>query len=175
MNENNFTSYAVDRKPEGKFGLLRIGLIALYIAFALLGFLIVYTIGIIPVYAICPLLLYILWLATWRYTQVTYEYTVEVGDITFTRSYGGRKKVEMLRIHVREATAIHPTEDEVGVGYTAVYDFRSSTKAPDSYCIVFLNEKEERCLAYFEATRKAIKLLSLYNSAAVSGKKELRY
>lgn len=175
MNENNFTSYAVDRQPEGKFGLLRVGLVALYIAFAVLGFLIVYAIGIIPVYAICPLLLYILWLATWRYTQVTYEYTVEIGDIVFTRSYGGRKKVELLRIHVREAIAIHPAEDEVGAGYATVYDFRSTVKSPDAYCIVFCNDKDERCLVYFEATRKAIKLLSLYNSAAVSGKKELRY
>lgn len=174
MNENSM-SYAVERKNEGRYAFLKIGLIALYILVVLGFFVAIYITRLVPVFAMCPFLTWILWLATWRYTQVTYEYSIEVGDVSFARIYGNRSRREVLKLHIREVKAVHPAEDERGGNYAKVYDFRGNAKTPDAYCLVFCNEKEERCLVYFEATRKAIKLLSLYNSSAVSGRKELRY
>lgn len=175
MNENS-TVYAIDRKHEGAFGFFRLGMIALYAAVVLAFFLVVYMTRLIPVFAMCPFLMMILVLATWRYTQVTNEYRIEVGEIIFTRIYGNRSRKELIKLRIREdVQEVFPAEDARGGNYAKVYDFRGSVNTPDAYCLVFTGSKDERCIVYFEATRKAIKLLSLYNPAVVSGKKELRY
>ena len=174
MNENA-TTYAIDRKQEGLYGLRRFGLIALYTAIVLAFFVLIYITRVVPLFALCPLLIYILYLATWRYTQETNEYVIEVGDITFSRIFGNRTRRQILKLHIRDLKAVLPIENEPHSAYDKVYDIRSSRTSPDGYCLVFHDKNEKKCLVRFDATRKAVKLLSMYNPSAVSGKKELRY
>ena len=170
----NSTTYSIDRKHEGSFAWRRIGLVALYAAVVIVFFVLIYTTRAVPLFAICPMALFILCLATWRYTQLTNEYVIEVGDITFSRIWGNRNRKTVLKLPVRELLAVYPAEDAGAGQFKRVYDFRGSVKTPDAYCIEF-TDGEERSLIYFEATKKAIKLIALYNPNAVRGRKELRY
>ena len=118
----------------------------------------------------------ILVLFTWRYVSVTHEYIIAVGEIAFSHIYANRKRKEVLRLSIREIEGVFFDEMDVrGKKIEKTYDFRSEANTPDSYCILFLDEKERRCLVYFEATRKAIKLLQLYHPHAVKTGKSLRY
>ena len=60
-------------------------------------------------------------------------------------------------------------------GVDRVLDFRSEAKTPDSYYLTFKDDKDKLCLVYFEATKKALKLMQLYNPGAVKLGKALRY
>lgn len=171
--QDNFFEYAVDVKPQGKLRRRRLLLIALYVLFSLLYFFGAATIGIPHIIAILPLLLWILVYYTWLYVSVSYEYVIAVGEITFTAIYGSRKRKELLRIPVRKADAIFYEDD--GTIYDQVYDFRSERNALDSYAIAFRDEEGHRILVWFEATRKALKILQLYNPSAVKMGKTLRY
>lgn len=174
MMENSII-YAVDCKGEGRYGRRRILFVFLYVAFVLAFFLAFCAVNIPQVVALCPILLLILVLATWRYTQVTNEYTIEVGDISFARIYGNRTRREYLKIPVKELRAVAPVEKCPAKNYKRSYEFRGSTKSPDSYYLIFLDKNGEEAIVYFEATRKALRLFSLYNPSVVTGKKDLRY
>lgn len=174
MTENYF-EYAVDEKPTGKNLLRRVLLIACYIVFALAYFIFFYTVKIPHVIAILPFILMIVVVFTWRYVNVTHEYVIAVGEITFSRIYSNRRRKEILRLSIRDLCEVAPDEGEAVGPFATVYDFRSEKSTPDSYVLVFQNERDRRCLVYFEATKKALKLMQLYNPAAVKYGKTLRY
>ncbi len=163
---DQYCEYAVDEKPSGKNLLLRVLLICGYILFSLVFFIICYRVGIVQLIAALPLLLLVIILFTWQYVSVTHEYIIEVGEISFVHIYANRRRREVLRLPVREALAIAPCEGKKPQA-DQVYEFRSTKDSPDSYYFLFVNEREQRCVAYFEATRKALKLMQIYNPGAV--------
>lgn len=174
MTENYF-EYAVEEKATGKNLIRRVLLILFYLIFSLAFFIAFSAIKIPQLIALLPLLLFIMVALTWRYVSVTHEYIIAVGEISFVNIYAGRKRKEILKLSVREAEEIAPDEGKTLPAVDKVYDFRSSPSTPDSYYLVFKDGKEKRCLVYFEATRKALKLLQLYNPGAVKQGKTLRY
>ncbi|MBQ8350961.1 MAG: hypothetical protein IJY20_02815 [Clostridia bacterium] len=174
MTENYF-EYAVDEKPKGKNLLRRVLLVVFYVVFALAYFIFFYSIKIPHVIAMLPFLLLIVVFFTWRYVNVTYEYIIAVGEITFSRILSNRSRKEMLQLSIRDLLEVVPDDGQKPASVDKIYDFRSEKGTPDSYCLVFQNGQEKRCLVYFEATKKALKLLQLYNPGAVKFGKTLRY
>lgn len=174
MEANSFT-YAVDRHAEGRYRLRRIFLITLYVLFVLVSFVVIYITRIPQVFALCPLFLFILVFYTWRYCQVTNEYVIEVGEISFTRIYGNRKRRPFLCLPIRSLARIAPQKDFALNRYRRVYDFRRTVTSPDNYAAEFVNERDERCLVLFEGTKKALRLFRLYNAAATTVKQDLTY
>ena len=174
MTENYF-EYAVDQKPNGKNLVYRILLIMSYIVFALAYFLFFYTVKIPQVIALLPFFLLFLVICTWRYVALTYEYIIAVGEITFSRIYANRKRKDVLQISIRDLIEVSPDEGQSPASVDKVYDFRSEKNTPDSYYLIFQDGHDRRCLVYFEATRKALKLMQLYNPGAVKLGKSLRY
>lgn len=171
---DNYFEYAVDAKPSGKNLLFRILLIVGYVLFAVLFFALFYAVHIPHLIALLPFSLFILVMLTWRYVSCTYEYIIAVGEISFARIYSNKLRREILRLHIRDLRRVMP-EPENNASYARVYDFRSAPTTPDSYCLVFADERERECLVYFEATRRSLKLLSMYNPSVVSLQKNTRY
>ena len=173
MTENYF-EYAVDEKPKGKNLLLRVLLITVYVALSL-GYVLAFVATMPQLIAMLPFLLAIVVAFTWRYVSVTHEYIIAVGEITFAHIYANKKRKEVLRLSARDLREVSPDDGEKPMNVDRVYDFRSEKNTPDSYCLVFQNEKGKCCLVYFEATKKALKLLQLYNPSVVKFGKTLRY
>ncbi len=171
MQENHF-EYAIDCKPEGKLLRRRILLIFLYIVFSFLFFFGAIAINIPQLIAMLPLLLVVLVHYTWLYVSVSYEYVIEVGEISFCAIYGNRKRKELLRVPVREVEAVF--YETPAATYDKTVDLRSSKRAVDTYYLSYYSEKTHILVA-FEATKKALKLLALYNPSAVKMGKTLRY
>ena len=51
-------------------------------------------------------------------------------------------------------------------GATRSYSALITPTSPDAYFATFENEKKEKCIVYFEATEKALKICRFYNPAA---------
>ncbi len=172
MQENYF-EYAVDVKPQGRLRFRRLLLVLFYVLFSACFFFGFSLLGIPQVIAVLPIIIWILVYYTWLYVSVSYEYVIAVGEITFVAVYGNRKRRELLRLHIREVESVFYEDD--GTAYDRVYDYRGDRETPDSYAIAFNDVEGHRAVVYFEATRKALKLLALYNPSAVKTGKALRY
>lgn len=172
---DNYLEYAVDAKPSGKNLVFRVLLILGYVLFAVLFFVLFYAIHIPHLIALMPFCVIILIACTWRYVSSTYEYIIEVGEISFSKIYSNKLRKEILRLHIRDLVRVVPTETLGSRSFAKTYDFRSAPDTPDAYGIVFKDNAERECLVYFEATGKALKLLSMYNPSAVSAQKKTRY
>ncbi len=171
MQENSF-EYAIDCKPEGKLFWRRFLLVLLYIVVSVAFLVFFIAVRIPQVIALLPILLWILVHYTWLYVSVSYEYVIEVGEISFAVIYDNRKRRELLRVPVRELEAVF--FEEPATTYDRVCDFRSSKRAVDTYYLSYY-EGNAHILVLFEATKRAIKLLSLYNPSVVRMGKTLRY
>lgn len=172
---DNYLEYAVDAKPSGKNLFFRILLVVGYVLFAVLFFVLFYAIHIPHLIALMPFCVIILIALTWRYVSCTYEYIIAIGEISFAKIYSNRLRKEILRLHIRDLVRVAPTESFASRSFASVFDFRSAPNTPDAYGIVFKDHAERECLVYFEATAKALKLLSMYNPSAVSAQKKTRY
>ena len=174
MTENYF-EYAVEEKNSGKNRLLRAALILAYVLYSAAFFLVFYLLLIPQIIALLPFSLLIIVPLTWRYVSVTHEYIISTGEISFANIYANRKRKEILKLSIKELCRVEPTEATGKESFFRVYDFRSAADSPDSYRILYKDEKDRLCLVYFEATKKALKLMRIYNPNAVVGGKELRY
>lgn len=166
--------YGVDKKREGKLKLLSIAFIALYVAFVGGTFGILYSIGLIPVFAAVPVLLWILVLFTWRYVQVDDKYTLSEGAFTLTRKYGNKKAKTLCEFRIKEAELIAPEYECAsalsGIPASHVIDARPSLSASDIYVAVFTDKDGTKRAVKFQATAQAVKVLRYYNENTVSSK-----
>mgnify|MGYP001043299371 CR=1 FL=1 len=106
------------------------------------------------------------------YGDVSYEYSLSSGKMDFSKIYGLRFKKDWFSIDLTKVERCAPAEEmtqneKVGGNYRRVYDATSSCKAKNRYYAIFKNEKEERCLAYFEVIEKSLKMIKVYHPATV--------
>ncbi len=166
----NQYEYIVKQKNEGVWKWRRIMMITLYIIFNLaylLAFLLTFPWAI----TFLPWLDLALILFTWRFVNPEYEYSTLSGEITFTTIWGGRTRKELFRINIRDFHKIAPYDEAAEAYVTAqkcTRDFKcmSSLQAPDLYYGIF-TLGEDKCVVYFEATEKALKILKYYNFSTV--------
>ena len=145
--------YVVAEKVTGKLRLRRAGLILLYILFPLTALVITAMSSIGPLLAaMCTFLALGTWMLvffTWRYVSVEYEYSVVSGRVTFCKIYGGRSRKKMLEMTLKEAEIIAPLSDEYS---GKIEDFA-----------LFRNSEGKKCVFYFEATARMLKICRMYN------------
>lgn len=174
MNEFLTYEYSVTPPIKGKRRRLKILLIAAYIVYCAVLLLTVMTVGklFLPLFALVPLTLWIIIFFTWRYTNPEYEYSITSGVLTFARIFGGRSRQKVFEQTVKQMETIAPLSktyshkiDEYRP--TRVYEGSSSHDSPDAYFALFENENGERCVYYFEATDRALKVLRHYNVKTV--------
>ena len=171
----NYVEYSYEKKSEGKVKLGRRLMIALYIVFgvgaaaAFIGF------QLYPVVAVVPVLVYILFLCTWRLVKydVYYEFKegrLELGKIKVSKQ--GRHKNPRVSVHIKEALEIAPYENEEQLtGVEKLYDYSESLTS-DKRILVIFSEKGVRAAVLLEATAKLGKLFTSFcpNAHDLKGK-----
>ena len=174
MNEFLTYEYAVAPPKKKKLKLL---LIFGYVLYALILFVLIATVGklFLPLFALVPITLWVIVFFTWPYTSPEYEYSMTSGELTFSVIYGGRIRKKVFETKIKDMEAIAPLEEPYSrkideFGPASVYEGASSHTSPDAYFAIFANEDGEKCVYYFEATERALKILRHYNPKTV-GKK----
>ena len=167
MNEFGTYEYVVERQNKGSGKLKPIFFIVGYVVLAL-GFLLFAVTSKIgaPLVALAPVALWIAVFLTWRYTKVEYEYSITSGILTLSEIYGGRSRKVITEFKLKDCCKIAPLsefgkrdEAETDVTYSALGDKDS----PNAYFASYDDEKGRRCVVFFEATEKALKICRFYN------------
>ena len=177
--------HVVDRKNEGIRKLIKPGIILVWIlipvAIIAIGFSIAGGLGGAAVigYAsifIIPLVAFLAGKfapATLAFGELSFEYTVASGEMSFAKIYGNRFRSEWFKLKVSDMESCAPLTPQaerelenvqVDKRYVAV----SSDEAPNIYYSIFKNSKGERCLMYFEVIKKSFRLIKTYFPGAVN-------
>ncbi len=173
MDEFQVYEYVVAPKKQGKYLLKRTLMIVAYIflIMALLVLMLSFK-ALTPVFALSLVFVLIVIYFTWRYVSVEHEYSMVSGEVTFSVIYGGRTRKQVVCFRLKDCTMIAPAhvkewqERAELFGAKKEYSALSSADAPDAYFATFEDEKQEKCIVYFEATEKALKICRFYNPSA---------
>ncbi|MBO5945917.1 MAG: hypothetical protein J6Q69_04855 [Clostridia bacterium] len=175
MNEfdsPNYTEYVYDKKAEGKARFLKYLLIFGYVVFVLAFFLACYITRIIPLFAICPLVTWILIFFTWRLVSYDVYYTFAHGKMEFgkvRRRKSGNIRTPKFTLEVQRATLITsnklaPATDEYKSA-KRIYDY-SSYRASEKLITIVTDVNGTRSAVVLENTPKLARLLMKYSSVA---------
>lgn len=173
MDEFNLYEYVVKQKTEGVWVLRRIAMLALYVLFVIMWFIFGAVTNFWPLLALIPVTLWMVVFFTWRYVSLEYEYSILAGEVTVSNIYGGRSKKAILKVKIKEMTKIAPwhadaaDEDIKRFAPTREYSAVSTMDSPDVYCALFVHpDTGDRCVLWFEATERALKVFRFYNAPA---------
>lgn len=124
---------------------------------------------IAPMLALVPLSLWVIVWITWRYTQVSYEYSFFQGELTVKRCFGSRTKKMIAKVKIKDITkAVKCGADkdkELGQALPEkVVDAASSQDSPDLMLILYTDSNKEENALYFETNENALRILKYYNS-----------
>jgi hypothetical protein len=92
----NSAEYVYEKQSKGKVKLQRTLMICLYVVFVLAYFLFCYISRIIPLFAMAPIFLYILYLFTWRLVKYDCYWEFRSGELTAGTVRVGKAKKECL-------------------------------------------------------------------------------
>ena len=104
----------------------------------------------------------------WKFTKVEYDYVISGGEMQMHVVYGGRSRKELFTFKLSTAELFAdkkqtPADDSK---YGKAFYCVSEMSAENVLYAVFKNEDGEKCIAYFEAPKKAYSILRFYNSSA---------
>lgn len=176
MNEfdsPNYTEYTYDKKAEGKTLFLKWLLIFGYVSFVVLFFLACYITRIIPLFAICPVVTWIIVFFTWRLVSYDVYYTfehgrMEIGKIRVRKS-GNIKKVKVT-LEMKDAILVAPMDiaknREEFISAKVMHDYSAYRSSPRLVVIVFSGKKGNE-VVMIENTPKLSRLVMRYSKNAV--------
>jgi len=165
----NSTDYVYEVKSRGKFLFLRSLMISFYILFIIAFFLICYITRIIPLFAIAPMILYIIFLFTWQLVKYDVYWsfergTLEVGKVK--RKRREMRRIALCSIHIKDAVEIAPFENSAQLsGIKRIYNISESPDSIERIIIVFLEKGIKSC-AIVEGTARLGALLSSFSKNA---------
>ena len=177
--------YTVDRKKQGAYRFLKPLIIAAWIVIPIV--LIVATVIIgntlggigglfkMSIFIILPLtagLAKFFFMPSIAYGDVAYECTISSGDMSFAKIYGDRFRREWFALKISDMEKCAPYTDDAareldGQSFAHVYRAVSSMDAEHVYYAIYVNDKNERCLVYFEVIKKSLKMIKTYHPATV--------
>ena len=170
--------YTVAEKRTPSLILKKVALIIAYVLWAAILFLVGSATKIfVPFLALVPISLWVLVFFTWRYTQVRYEYSLFTGELTVSRILSERFRKELVKVHIRDISAILPYEEEYtpkaeAFGAEKTVFAASGYDAPNLYMAMWQDEKSgKRILLCFEPDEKCLRILRYYNAAAMTLRK----
>ena len=175
MEDFNSFEYSTEQKSEGKWLAFKILLLLGYVLFAGAYFVVIFVTRIIPLGALIPVAVWILIFLTWRYTHPDYQYIIETGVFTFYVNYGrmGKRKIrkEKTSFRISEAKHIVPVaEAESFISEFSpvnVYCAVPSKSSTDVYVALYNDKVGKKSAIYFVTTPETLRLLKIYNSAAL--------
>ena len=176
----NFAELTVTKKLQGTYLVKRVLMILAYILVPLLILIGLLAVGAGAVGLIVYIpVMYTFFLpriiipATYRYVQIEYEYEIAAGDMSAAYIYGRRSRKEIVGpITVSSMETIAPYRDT----YKAAADDPSIQKRyeavaymghPDNYYAIFRDDEGKKCVLFFQATNKVLKLLRFLNRSTV--------
>lgn len=173
---SNYAEYGTTQKAEGKFLIMKICFVILYIAVICTIF--INTKLAVIIGAIAVLLDAILVFFTWRYTSPDYKYVIETGSVRFYKSYGKKSRL-LLETKIKDMEIIAPYTDAYNEpakasDIAATYDLRGTAKTPDAFFAIF-KAGGKKTLVLFEGTNKALKLFAYYNKEHTVVREDLRH
>lgn len=165
----NHAELVVEQKSEGKNRLWRTLLILGYVIFAFAFFIAAFVTGMIPLVAILPVLLYILFLCTWRYVQLDYAILVGEGSIIIEEIQRSRWRKRRLQVTLKNAGGLAPCAENESQTDKAksvwIYDYRGSKKTPDAHKLYFTDGKGRPSVLYFATTPALLRSVRRYMNA----------
>lgn len=166
--------YTVNRKCEGKLLMRKVTFILMYVLYVILILAVALVTRLAaPAIAFIPLTLWMLIYFTYPYCRIEYEYSMIDGYITFSTIYGQRKRKEIFMIRISEFEKIAPNNRDYEkyieeFSPTHIYNALSSDDSTnDPYFALFTDKNGKKCVFYFEATNRAIRILKYYNPSTV--------
>lgn len=159
--------YTYDRRAEGVRLAIRLAVIFCYVLFVAAFFLVVYFTRLIPLFALCPVALWIIIYFTWPYLNFDYYFEFRAGVLvlgTERKRRRGRKRSPKLEIRVKDAEKICPIPaGRVKLsGVHKCYDY-SGTKRSDKRLEIVYASNGKRCAAILECTPALAKMLRSYS------------
>ena len=154
---SNYAEFAVAKKPDRKLKWQKAGLLFAYAAFAVAyctAFLVFLKMP--ALIAMLPLIVFIGYLCTWRFTNLEYIYIVYQGKIHVYRNNGFNKAKEVFCARVSENLAIVPDTEEYAQAFAdcaMTLDFSAGKGTPDRYKAVFLVDGKKTAVCFTAATR----------------------
>ncbi len=168
--------YDVPVSKNMKTTLMKLALCLLYAAWGI-GFLVLGSVIrlIWPFLAFIPLSLWGLFYLTWRYTQVSYQYSFFCGEMKVLRVFGGRTKRLIFNVKIKELTGVYACdgkqEEKINQFSPDKVIFAASSENASNLTLVFCtNETNEKIALYFEADEKANRILRYYNASVMETK-----
>ncbi len=165
--------YVVSAKKKPTLRLARALALTGYVLYVVILFVIGFATSILaPMLAFVPLTTWILVWLTWRYVSVEYEYSLTGGVMTLSKIYGGRTRRRVADITVKDASLIAPFEGDYitraeRYAPERTVDLTVDLQRPNVYLMLYETAEQRRGILYFEATDKALRILSYYNRATV--------
>ncbi len=100
------------------------------------------------------------------YGDEAYEYSIVSGEMEFAKIYGDRFRREWVSFKLNKLEACKPLDRNYNSldleHFDAVYRAVSSMDAPHIYYAIFRDERDNRCLIYFEAVKKSLRMIKTY-------------
>lgn len=180
--ENSVCEYSVRQRIEGKWVLIRAGLIALYIFIPLFAAFLGPIFKNLVAFAAVGILIDVpVVLLTWRRTRVEYEYAMTGGTLVFSEIYGGSTRKPIFETELKTISAAFPYDSEKGrrqlsdyapeVQYYALSTTdEERNREKEIWCCLFLGEDGKRSAFYFELTDTAYRYLRSYANAQTAGR-----
>lgn len=180
MNEYdspNYASFTYEIKNEGRVRLFRTLAVLGYILFLVAFFLVCYLTKLIPVFAIAPILLWMIIFFTWRYVsyECYFEFKSGVLELGIVRqSKRGKKSKCLVSIRVKEAisASVYNSQTDDLSSYSKVYNF-SASESSDKRIIIVFEKDGNRCAAIFEGTARVANLIASFSPCGKSLKGEM--
>jgi hypothetical protein len=164
----NYAEFSYTRKSEGAYKKKSMLLVFGYILFALAYFGVCVMTKLIPIFALCPIFLWMLIFFTWRYVSYDYYFEFREGNLQLGKIMGtknGRRKYPTVRVHIKEALFIAPYADEESqtrvIEAKRVYDY-SESQSSDKRILILFKEGCETQALIFEGTAKIAKLCATF-------------
>ena len=169
MDENGFNSLTHSVKCDGKKNkrahrLLLLGYILFAIAYIVL---VTVPVQLWPALGGLPFLLLVFVKITWWRLDYDIEYSLSGGELRVERIYSASRRREMVRLRVKDASAIGPVGEIHVPKSTPITDLRGTSVGTDDYCIVYRNSEGKECAIYIELSTKLIKTIAKFNPATV--------
>lgn len=168
---SNYAEFSIARKPDGKIKMQRLIFILLYAVFAI-AYIVVFTVltKMIPLVAVLPLFILIMWFFTWKLTKIECTYVVYQGMFHVYRHNGYNKAKEVFSAKLSENGGIYPVSDEDYKKYADAcdneLDFSIGKNSEDRYFAIF-NVNGKKTAVYFTAATKLLTALRYYGGENV--------
>ena len=166
MNENQSYEKLIRLRTEGKLLLAKIGLIAAYVLFAIVGVLLAVLLadGHPALIVLVALLDFCLWLMTHKLVKLEYEYTFVSGSFYLSKILGKSARRELFEEELSRAVKVAPyvgeyKEAALRQEITKTFSAISSRKAQNIWFMLFEGDGGRRTLILFEADERSLKYI----------------